>query len=81
MLRSSVALSSSSLVLPEIVRSSVARRSAAQVDGRLPDRLDAREPFLAGLRTQHVAQHSAKQTGVFLEREILIGLRIHSSRF
>ncbi len=63
------------------VRGSVARRRASQADGRLPDRFDAREAFLASLRTQHVAQNPPEQTGVFLEREILVGLRVHRNRF
>ena len=59
------------------VRGSIARGGATQADGCLPDRLDAREPFLTGLRSQHVAQHPAEQTRVFLEWEILVRRRIH----
>ena len=35
------------------VRGSIARGGATQADGCLPDRLDAREPFLTGLRSQY----------------------------
>ena len=63
------------------VRGSVARRGAAQVNGRLPDRLDTRETFLAGLSAKHVAENPAEQTSVFLEREILVSRRVHANQF
>jgi hypothetical protein len=50
---------------------------AAKADGGLPDRLDASESGLAGLGAQHVAQHTAQQARVFLERQVLVDRGVH----
>src|SRR4030081_140227 len=47
-------------------------RGTAEKDRRPPDRLDTGEPVLAGLRPQNVAEDAAQETGVVLERSVLV---------
>ncbi len=50
---------------------------SAETDRRLPDRLDAIESGAARLRPQYVTQQAAQQARVFLERQVLVGVRMH----
>ena len=58
----------------------IALARAAQADGGLTNGLDPRKTFLAGLGAQHVAEQAAEQPRIFLERQVLVGLRVHRSR-
>ncbi|HSS06319.1 MAG TPA: hypothetical protein VLK83_04190, partial [Rhodanobacteraceae bacterium] len=53
---------------------------APKANGGLPDRFDSGEAPLPRLRAQHVAQQPAEQPRVFLERQILVGSRVHLRR-
>ena len=56
---------------------SLLRARAPKTNGGLPDRFDAREALLAGLRAQYVAQYAAEEARVFLEGKVFIGRGVH----
>ena len=58
----------------------------AEPDRGLPDRFDSGKSRFTGLGAEHIAEQTAEQPGIFLEREIFVGGvihvgRLHSSEF
>jgi hypothetical protein len=54
--------------------------AAAKADRRLPDRLDALVPGIAGLLAQHVAEQPAEQARVVPQRAVALGVVVDRKR-